>query len=186
MVLPTREALERRRKGYQRRGVVCGAFFVFLVGASLLPHLGIRGADEIYGRSLIPASRIFIKAQASADAFAGMDRAVIAAGLNVGYFGFALQQVGSLIGLFVFFALAAETVGRWTRRAMLVSGVLLIMSAATVIGGFQLLTAGGAPTRLGVAWACALAAGVLMFLGALEAKKRVDSTWYWTRPDWNG
>lgn len=186
MVLPTREALERRRKGYQRRGVVCGAFFVLLAVAALSPHVGIRGADEIYGRSLIPASRIFLKAHSEADAFAGMDRAAIAAGLNFTYLGFALQQVGSLIGLFVFFALAAESVGRWTRRAMLVSGVLLILSSATVLSGYQLLASGGAPALVGVAWVFTLGAGLLMFFGAVEAKKRLDSTWYWTRPDWNG
>lgn len=186
MVLPTREALERRRKGYQRRGVVCGAFFLLLVGASLLPHIGFGGDDEIYGRSLIPASRIFIKAQATAEAFTGMDPGAIEAGLTVGYLGLAMQQVGSLVGLFVFFALAAESVGRWTRRAMLGSGLLLTMGAATAVAGYQFLAAAGAPARLGAAWAFTLAAGLIMFFGAIEAKKRLDSTWYWTRPDWNG
>jgi hypothetical protein len=29
-------------------------------------------------------------------------------------------------------------------------------------------------------------AGLTMILGGLEARKRLDSTWYWTRPDLNG
>lgn len=187
MVLPTREALERRRKGYQRRGVVCGVFFLLLLGASLAPHVGVQAADGLYGRSLINATRFFLAAQVDAPFFAASpDPASVAAGLNITYLGFALQQVGSLIGLFVFFALAAETVGRWTRRAMLVSGWLLTLSAPFAVTGYRLLEGGGIASHLGVAWACALGAGLIMIIGGREAKKRLDSTWYWSRPDWNG
>ena len=186
MILPTREALERRRRGYQRRGVVCALFFLLLVGASLAPHVGVQAADGIYGRSLINATRFFVVAQADAPGFNATNQAVVAAGLNFTYFGFALQQVGSLIGLFVFFALAADGVGRWTRRGMLVSGLLLTLSGPSVVLGYQLLEAGGVPSYLGIAWACALAAGVIMLLGGHEARKRLDSTWYWSRPELNG
>jgi hypothetical protein len=187
VILPTREALERRRKGYQRRGVVCGLFFVLLVAASLAPHVGVTAADGIYGRSLISASRFFVAAQADAPGFANSnDLGVVAAGLNITYLGLAMQQVGSLISLFVFFALAADGVGRWTRRGMLVCGALLVISAPTVLTGYQLMRSGGVETHLGVAWACALAAGVVMVLGGHEARKRLDSTWYWSRPEWNG
>lgn len=186
MILPTREALERRRRGYQRRGVVCGLFFVLLVAASLAPHVGVRAADGVAGRSLISATRFFIKAEATAPGFAATSVSTVTAGLDITYLGFAMQQVGSLIGLFVFFALAADGVGRWTRRGMLVSGALLTLSAPTVVMGYQLLEAGGVPSYLGVAWACTLAAGVIMLLGGHEARKRLDSTWYWSRPELNG
>jgi hypothetical protein len=186
VILPTREALERRRKGYQRRGVVCALFFVLLAAASLAPHVGVRAAEGVAGRSLIPATRFFIKAEADAPGFAATNVTAVAAGLNITYFGFALQQVGSLIGLFVFFALAADGVGRWTRRGMLVSGALLTVSAPTVVLGYLLLQSGGVATDLGVAWFCALAAGLIMVLGGHEARKRLDSTWYWSRPELNG
>ncbi len=186
MILPTREALERRRRGYQRRGVVCGIFFLLLVAASLAPHVGVRAAEGIYGRSLINASRFFVAAQADAPGFNATNVDAVWAGLNISYLGLALQQVGSLIGLFVFFALAADGVGRWTRRGMLVSGLLLTLSAPSVVLGSQLLESGGVPTDLGIAWACALAAGVIMLLGGHEARKRLDSTWYWSRPELNG
>lgn len=185
-MLPTQEALARRRLGYQRRGVVCGLFFLVLVVASLAPHVGVREADGVYGRSLISASQFFLAASTDAPAFQGTNHAELGAGLNFTYIGFAMQQVGSFIGLFVFFALAAESVGRWTRRGMLVSGGLLTLSAPTVITGYQLMESAGVPSYLGVAWAFALAAGVIMVLGGREAEKRLDSTWYWTKPEWTG
>jgi hypothetical protein len=186
VILPTREALERRRRGYQRRGVVCGLFFLFLVAASLAPHVGIRAAEGVAGRSLISATRFFIKADANAPAFAATNIGEVAAGINVTYLGFAMQQVGSLIGLFVFFALAADSIGRWTRRGMLVSGLLLTLSAPTVVFGYLLLQSGGVPSYVGVAWFCTLAAGLIMLIGGHEARKRLDSTWYWSRPELNG
>ncbi|SDR67896.1 hypothetical protein SAMN04488543_0002 [Friedmanniella luteola] len=68
----------------------------------------------------------------------------------------------------------------------LLSGWLLAASAVLVVTGYNQLEAAGVPSRLGVAWVFALVAGVVMVLGALEARKRLDSTWYWTKPDLNG
>ena len=68
----------------------------------------------------------------------------------------------------------------------LLSGWLLAISAALTVTGFQLLEAAGVPSRLGVAWVFALVAGAILVLGGVEARKRLDSTWYWTKPDLNG
>jgi hypothetical protein len=55
-----------------------------------------------------------------------------------------------------------------------------------VVTGYRQLEAAAVPSRLGAAWAFTLLAGVVMVGGALEARKRLDSTWYWTKPDLNG
>ena len=52
-----------------------------------------------------------------------------------------------------------------------------------VITGWRVLNAAGIPTKLGVACLFSLAAGLIMIIGARAAKRRLDSTWYWTRPD---
>ena len=185
MILPTAEALERRRRGYQRRGVVCAVAAVLMLLSALLPHVAV--ADfHAYGRSLLPASRFFIKAQSDAPAFAGADLTGVSAGLNVGYLGLAAHEVGLLLALFSFWALAAETLGLWVRRIMLVSGWLLAVSAVLTITGYQLLVTAGVPSLLGSAWAFALLGGLVMILGGIEARKRVDSTWYIASPEWNG
>lgn len=185
MILPSAEALERRRRGYQRRGVVAAAAFVAMLLSAVLPHVGIQAFDG-YGRSLIGASRFFVAAQAGAEGFVAQDRATLAAGLNVTYLGLAAQQVGLFAGLGSFWVLAAEGVGRWIRRLTLVSGWLLLLSAALTISGYRLLVASGEPTQLGVAWLFALLAGVVMVAGGLAARNRLDSTWYWTKPDLDG
>jgi hypothetical protein len=185
MILPTKEALERRRRGYQRRGVVTAVAAIAMLLSAVLPQVGIQAFDA-YGRSLIGASRFFIKAEAGAEGFAGADPGRLAFALDITYLGLAAQQVGLLAGIGSFWSLAAETLGRWIRRLALLSGWLLALSAVLVVTGFQQLEAAGVPSRLGVAWVFALVAGVVMVLGGLEARKRLDSTWYWTRPDLNG
>lgn len=187
MILPSAEAVERRRQGYRRRGIYCGVVFVLMLFSVLLPHIGVRDAEGTYGRSLFPASRFFLGADARATAFAGTTNIDdVAAGLNITYYGLSLQHLGLLLGVFTFWALAAETVGRWTRRGMLISGWLFAGSAAVVPTGYRLLEAGNIPSNLGVAWFFALLAGVGMILGGRAAKERLDSTWYWSRPELNG
>ena len=185
MILPSAEALERRRRGYQRRGVVAAVAFLAMLLSAVLPHIGVLVFDD-YGRSLIGASRFFVAAQAGAEGFTAQDRGALGAGLNVSYLGLAAQQVGLFAGLGSFWVLAAEGVGRWIRRLTLVSGWLLLISAALTVSGYQLLVASGEPSRLGVAWVFALVAGVVMVAGGLAARNRLDSTWYWTKPDLNG
>lgn len=185
MILPTAEALERRRRGYQRRGVVCGLAVVSMLLSALLPHVAVADFHG-YGRSLLPASRFFIKAQADAPAFAGLDLTGVAAGLNVTYVGLAAHEVGLLMALFSFWSLAAETLGVWVRRVVLMSGWLLAISAVVTITGYELLVSAGVPSLLGSAWVFALVGGLIMIGGGLEARKRVDRTWYVARPEWNG
>ena len=185
MILPDEEALLRRRRGYQRRGVVAGVAAVAMVLSAFLPHVGVQAFDA-YGRGLIGASRFFVAALPDAEGFGAVDRGRLAFGLDITYLGLAAQQIGLLAGLGSVWSLAAATLGRWIRRLALLSGWLLALSAVLVVTGYNQLDAAGVPSRLGVAWAFTLLAGVVMVLGALEARKRLDSTWYWTKPDLNG
>ncbi len=186
MILPTQESIQRRRLGYQRRGVYCAVTFVAMLLSVLLPHIGVREAEGTYGRSLFPASRFFLGADARAAAFASPDIDAVAAGLNITYYGLSLQHIGLLFGVFTFWALAAESVGGWTRRGMLVAGWLFAASPVVVITGYRLLEQGGIASYLGSAWVFSLLAGVLLILGGRAARERLDSTWYWSKPDWNG
>jgi hypothetical protein len=64
-----------------------------------------------------------------------------------------------------------------------VSGVSLVLSASTVLLGYQLLTNFGVPSLLGYAWLPALSAGLIMLIGARLARKRLVTTWYWEGPE---
>jgi len=185
VILPSEETLQRRRRDYQRRGVVAGAAFLAMVLSAILPHIGVQAFDA-YCRSLIGASRFFVAAQPGAEGFGGTDPGAVALALDVTYLGLAAQQLGLLGGLGSFWVLASAGIGRWIRRLTLVSGWLLTISAALTVTGFQLLQGAGVPSRLGVAWVFALVAGVILVAGGVAARSRLDSTWYWTRPDLNG
>jgi len=52
-----------------------------------------------------------------------------------------------------------------------------------ILTGYSFLIAAGVPAYLGTAWMAALRAGLIMIIGGLEARKRLSSTWYWTRPE---
>ena len=186
MVLMTEEARERRRRGYQRRGIVCAVVFVLLVASMLVPHIGAEGADG-FGRSMFPASQFFLFADITSGGFGfELEPVAAASGINLAYYGLSFQHVGLVLGFFTFWSLAAESVGRWTRRGLLIAGWLLALSAPVVLSAHRLLEAGGIPAYLGSAWAVCLVAGIIMILGARAAKDRLDSTWYWARPEWNG
>lgn len=186
MVLVTEEARERRRRGYQRRGAVCALVFGLMVASMLVPHIGVQAADGV-GRSMFPASQFFLFADITSGGF-GFDLEPVAAasGINLAYYGLSFQHVGLVLGFFTFWSLAAESVGRWTRRGLLLAGWLFALSAPVLVSAYRLLEAGGIPAYLGWAWAVNLVTGTLMILGARAAKDRLDSTWYWARPEWNG
>ncbi len=164
---------------------MCGLAALLMVLSALLPHVGVADFRE-YGRSLIPASRFFIKAQADAPAFAGLDLTGVSAGLNVTYVGLAAHEVGLLMALFSAWSLAAETLGVWVRRFVLLSGWFLALSAVISITGYQLLAASGVPMLLGSAWVFALLGGLVMILGGMAARERVDQTTYLAALEWNG
>jgi len=88
-----------------------------------------------------------------------------------------------LLGIGTFWVLIAEDVGRWVRRLAMVSGVLLTLSSATVVLGFQQLWVAGVPTLLGVAWLPTLLAGLTMMIGAHVARRRLSSTWFLESPE---
>jgi hypothetical protein len=72
------------------------------------------------------------------------------------------------------------------RRLVVVGGWCLTLSAPVVITSYRLMEAGGVSCYLGVAWVPALLAGVVLIVGGRMARRRLDSTWYWSKPDWNG
>ncbi len=186
MILPTEEALERRRLGYRRRGVVCALGFVLIVVSTLLPQVSVDAYDagSAIHRSLFPAAQFFARAVPTGEGFpAGADKLGLGIGLVTTYLGMAAQHAGVLGGLFTFWVLAAEDVGRWTRRFLLLSGLLLLVSAPTVVLGHQLITNAGVPGRLGLAWAAAMGAGIVLTAGGIAARRRMDSTWFWGKPE---
>ena len=187
MILPTEEALQRRRRGYQRRGVVCALVVVLMVVGTLVPHIGVKAADGLFGRSLFPASYFFLFAEAGSGGF-GPDIDVLgaSAGLNLAYYGLSMQHLGLLFGVFTFWSLAAESVGRWARRGLMLAGWLFALSAPMVMTAYRILEGAGVASYLGWGWAVSLMTGAIMIIGGRVARARLDSTWYWARPEWIG
>ncbi len=186
MILPTEEDLQRRR-GYQRRGVVCALAFGLMVAGCLVPHIGVKAADGLFGRSLFPASYFFLFADADSGGFGpNVNVPAIAAGLDLAYYGLSLQHVGLVLGLFTVWALAAESVGRWTRRGLLAAGWMFALSAPMIMTAYRVLEGAGVDSYLGYGWAVSLVTGIIMIIGARVARDRLDSTWFWTRSEWIG
>ena len=186
MISPSAEEVEARRRGVARR-VPWVVLLVLLMAASIFtPHIGVRVATE-FGRSLFPASAFFLAAQAGGPAFGQVaDVDSLASGLNLAYFGLSFQHVGLLFGTAFCWVLAVPDVGRWVRRLALLGGWCLTISAPVVIIAYQLIQGGGVAAYLGGAWVFSLLAGIVLVVGARLAKRRLDSTWYWSKPDWNG
>jgi hypothetical protein len=182
----TEEALERRRRGYQRRIPVFVLVIFLMVLSFFVPTIGVQAADGV-GRSMFPASQFFLVADVTSGGFGfDLDVPTAASGINLAYYGLSFQHAGLVLGVFSVWALATESVGRWTRRGLLIAGWLLALSAPVLMTAYRLLEAGGIPAYLGWAWAVNLAAGLIMIIGARVAKARLDSTWYWARPEWIG
>lgn len=173
----------RRERDAKIRVVVTIVAAVCMIASVLLPHVTVVAA-EYYGRSLLRVQFFFLKSDASAQGWgAAVDPTVLAAGLDLTYYGLAMQEAGLVLSAFSIWALLTEGVGRWVRRMALLAGGLLTLSAPTVITGWWLLNAAGVPTYLGIACLFSLAAGLIMIIGARAAKRRLDSTWYWSKPD---
>jgi hypothetical protein len=187
VILPTEEAVQRRRRDSQRRGAVCALVIALMVASAVVPHIGVQVADGLFGRSLFPASYFFLFADAGSQGFGpGIDVPRAAAGLNLAYYGLSMQHIGLLLGVFTVWSLAVESVGRWARRGLLVAGWMFALSAPTIMTAYRLLETSGVASHLGYAWAICLVAGLIMIIGARVARERLDSTWYWARPEWNG
>lgn len=172
----------RRKRDARIRGAITIVTAACMIASVVLPHITVVSA-EYYGRSLLRVQYLFLKADATASGWGGSDPATVTAGINAAYFGLAAQEVGLILSAFSIWALLTEGVGRWVRRIALVAGWLLTISAPLVITGWRLLNGAGVPTKLGVACLFALAAGLIMIVGARVAKARLDSTWYWSKPD---
>ena len=187
MIPLTEEAVRRRRRGSILRGAVCALVLALMVLGTLVPHIGVKAADGLFGRSLFPASRFFLFADADSAGFGpNVDVLGTAAGLNLAYYGLSLQHLGLLFGMFCVWALAMEDVGRWIRRGLLVAGWMFALSAPVIMTAYRILEGAGVPSYLGYAWAVSLVTGIIMIIGARAARARLDSTWYWARPEWNG
>ncbi|HET9649949.1 MAG TPA: hypothetical protein VFP34_17180 [Microlunatus sp.] len=173
----------RRERDAKIRLIVTIAAAACMLASVLLPHITVVSA-EYYGRSLLRVQYFFLKADATAAGWgSGVDTLALSAGINLTYYGLAAQEAGLVMSMFSIWALLTEGVGRWVRRIALVAGWFLIASAPLVITGWRLINASGVPAELGVASIFALAAGIIMVVGARAAKKRLDSTWYWSKPD---
>ena len=187
MVLLTEDARERRRRGYRLRGAVCALVVILMIVSVFAPTIGVQAADGIVGRGMFGASKFFLFADVTSGGFGfDLDVPTAAAGINLAYYGLSFQHVGLVLGFFSVWALATESVGRWTRRGLLVAGWLFALSAPVIMTAYRLLEGGGIPAYLGWAWAVNLVIGLIMIIGARAAKARLDSTWYWTRPEWLG
>jgi hypothetical protein len=186
MITPSAQEVAARRRGISRR-VPWMVVLVLLMAASIFaPTIGVQVATE-FGRSMFPASAFFLAAQAGGPGFGQVtDVDSLAAGLNLAYFGLSFQHVGLLLGVAFCWVLAVPDVGRWVRRLALVGGWCLSISAPVLIIAYQLIVGGGVPAYLGGAWVFSLLAGIVLIGGARLARRRLDSTWYWTKPDWNG
>jgi len=186
VITPSAEVVEARRRGIARR-TPWVVLLVLLMAASIFtPTIGVQAATE-FGRSLFPASAFFLAAQAGGPAFGPVTSIdSLAAGLNLAYFGLSFQHVGLLLGVAFCWVLAVPDVGRWVRRLALVGGWCLAVSAPVVIIAYQQIQGGGVAAYLGVAWVFSLLAGLVLIVGARLAKSRLDSTWYWSKPDLNG
>jgi hypothetical protein len=173
---------ERRKRNFRLRLVPTVTVVVLMVGSVLLPQVGVKGAES-FGRNLLLAGQFFVNADPRASAFAGLDPVLVTIAINVTYLGMAANEVGLALGIASFWVIAADEVGRWMRRILLVSGWLLALSAPLVITGYRLLEGAGVPSYLGVAWLPTLMAGLIMIMGGLAARKRLTSTWYWSKPE---
>jgi hypothetical protein len=180
----TPEDLGRRRRAQLGRTAMGVSALLLMIMSAVVPHIMVAAATVLPGRSLIPASHFFLIANPNAEAFSGA-RSVADAGMGISltYLGLALHQIGLITGLGSFWVLIAEDVGKWTRRLVMVSGVCLLLSASTVVLGYELLTHVGVPTLLGYAWVPTLLAGLIMIVGARLARARLVTTWYWEKPE---
>jgi hypothetical protein len=184
MIRLASDELDRRRRAQFGRTIMGVSALLLMITSAVLPHVIVESATLVPGRSLIPASRFFLIANPNAEAFQGAT-SVAAAGLGISitYLGLAFHQVGLITGIASFWVLIVEDVGRWTRRLVMVSAISLLLSASTVVLGYQLLTSAGVPSLLGYAWLSTLMAGVIMVIGGRLARKRLVTTWYWENPE---
>jgi hypothetical protein len=173
---------ERRKRNFRLRLVPTGILLVLMAGSAFLPQIGVKGAES-FGRSLLLAGQFFVKADPRASAFTSLDPILVTIAIDVSYLGLAMNEIGLALGIASFWVVAAEEVGRWMRRLLLVAGWFLALSAPLVITGYRLLEGAGVPSYLGVAWVPTLLAGLIMIIGGLAARKRLTSTWYWSRPE---
>jgi hypothetical protein len=184
MIRLTSDQLARRRRAQVGRTVMGISALLLMIMSAVVPHVLVEAATVVPGRSLIPATRFFLIANPTAEAFLGATSvAAVGLGLSITYLGLAFQEIGLITGLASFWVLIVEDVGRWTRRLVMVSGVSLLLGASTVVLGYQLLTNAGVPTLLGYAWVPTLLAGLIMLIGGILARKRMVTTWFWESPE---
>jgi hypothetical protein len=184
MIRLASDELERRRRAQFGRTIMGISALLLMITSAVLPHVIVQAATLVPGRSLIPASRFFLIANPNAEAFQGATSvAAVGVGISITYLGLAFHQIGLITGIASFWVLIVEDVGRWTRRLVMVSGVSLLLSASTVVLGYQLLTNAGVPSLLGYAWLPTVLAGLIMVVGGRLARRRLVSTWYWEGPE---
>lgn len=162
------------------RVLVTVGIYVLLLAGLVIPHLGITGQG--LGRSLIPAGMLFSQVQAG-NVGAQFDPILLGLGINIGYLGIGLHQLGLMLALASVWVLAVDELNRWIYRAAVIAGWMLLVSAPIVVTGWVLLRASGAPGLIGVAWLTALLAGLAIVILARRSRERIDRSWYVTKPE---
>ena len=183
MVRLASDELERRRRAQFGRTIMGVSALLLMITSAVLPHVIVEAATLVPGRSLIPASRFFLIANPNAEAFQGRRVSPPRVWGSASPTSARIPPGRSIAGIASFWVLIVEDVGRWTRRLVMVSGISLLLSASTVVLGYQLLTNAGVPSLLGYAWLSTLTAGVIMVIGGRLARKRLVTTWYWENPE---
>ena len=153
---------------------------VLMAVSVVVPHLGIVGFG--LGRSLIPAGMLFSQVLAGAIG-PDFDLPLLAFGINVGYLGIGLQQLGLVMAFASSWVLATEDLNRWIYRAAVIAGWLLTLSAPTTVLAWLVIRASGAPGLLGWAWLPAGIAGVALIVVGRRSRERIDRSWYVTKPE---
>ncbi len=164
----------------RRRRLIAASIGVMLVLSLLLPHVSIRGADSPE-RWLLPAGHYFLNVDALS-----LGRAPslpLGIGLNVAYLGIALHQLGLLLGLVTFWAVAGDDLNRWLWWMMAIGGGLLTAGALVSLLGWYLMVAADLPAVPGYAWLPTLVAGAALLVEARLSKDRIDYTWFPAKPE---
>lgn len=156
---------------------------VALVLTLVLPNLSIlsRPPDS---RWLVSTTQFFLKVLPSSfgPQYAA-DGTVLAVGVNAAYAGLALVELGLVLGFLTFWNLALPEINRWMWVLMFLAGALLSVGSSTVILARQFIAQSGLGVTAGYAWATGLAAGLTLLIGALTSRRRIDRSWFQTRPE---
>lgn len=162
-----------------RRLVALGIGVLMLLSL-LLPHVAVH-RDGLFGRSLIPAGAYFVTVLPAA--FGELASPLLAFALNITYLGLAMHQFGLVLAVLTFWVVAVDDINRWVWWMLSAGAWLLTLGGVTTVVGWVLIEAAGVPALLGLAWLPTMLAGLALVVESRLSKRRVDYTWFPTRPE---